>query len=88
MLNSQPSSSLSHYNLGNILVKRGEYADAEKAFKAAIELNPSYIKALCGFALLMNRLGRKEEALDLVKRAVAVNPNRKEVIKLVNSITP
>ncbi|NQT35828.1 tetratricopeptide repeat protein [bacterium] len=88
MLNSQPDSSLAHYNLGNILVKRGEYAEAEEAFKAAIELNQNYIKALCGFALLMNRLGRKDEALDLVKRAVAINPNRKDVINLVNSITP
>ena len=88
MLNSEPDSSLSHYNLGNILVKRGNTREAEIAFRAATELNSSYIKALCGFAHLLNRLERKDEALDLVRRAVAINPNRKDVIDLVNSIKP
>jgi TolB-like protein/Flp pilus assembly protein TadD len=51
-----------------------DYAGAEKEYRRVLELNPNHAVAMCGYAQLMNTLGRYEEALAATKRAVEVDP--------------
>ncbi|MFM2120767.1 MAG: hypothetical protein RL722_2235, partial [Pseudomonadota bacterium] len=46
-------------------------ADCDKVF----ELNPRHFGALAGAAIIHARMNRPEKALELFKRALAVNPN-------------
>jgi tetratricopeptide (TPR) repeat protein len=38
-----PNNPDSHYTLGLVYEKRGQYAEAERAMRAALEANPSYV---------------------------------------------
>ena len=51
-----------------------DWNGAENDFKRAIELNPNYSKAHLWYALLLSSLGRNEEALAEIKRAIAIDP--------------
>src|SRR5207248_8424087 len=51
-----------------------DWAAAEKEFKRAIELNPSYATAYQFYALLLASLGRQEEAVAAVKQAQELDP--------------
>lgn len=50
------------------------FAEAEKEFKRAIELNPNYASARHWYAEYLLNMGRKEEALAEIKRAQQVDP--------------
>lgn len=51
-----------------------DWAGAENDFKRAIELNPNYSKAHLWYGLLLSSLGRNDEALAEIKRAMAIDP--------------
>ncbi|MBI3841133.1 MAG: tetratricopeptide repeat protein [Thaumarchaeota archaeon] len=51
-----------HASMGIILERKFEWADAEKEFKKAIELNPSYSTAHHWYSLFLAEVGRLEEA--------------------------
>jgi adenylate cyclase len=48
--------------------------EAEEEFKRAVELNPNYATAHHWYALLLQALGRHEEALTEIKRALDLDP--------------
>ena len=51
-----------------------DWADAEKEFKRAIELNPNYASAHHLYALCLMWMGRQDEALNEVRRARELDP--------------
>ncbi len=60
--------------LGLINSRLWNWADAEKAFKRSIELNPNYATARQWYSRLLVTLGRKDEALAEIKRANEIDP--------------
>ena len=48
-------------------------------FRRAIELNPNYARAHLGYALLLSCLGRGDEALVEIKRAMEIDPLSQDV---------
>ena len=56
-----------------------DWAGAEREFRRAIELNPSYARARLGYALLLSCLGRSDEALVEIKRAMEIDPLSQDV---------
>ena len=57
-----------------------DYASkAEKAFKRALELDPEEQESLFYLALLYERTGRSEEALEVKQRLLSVNPTLHDV---------
>ncbi len=74
-LRLDPNSSDAHAALANIAFQydhRWRYAEAE--FRRAIELNPSNVTATQFFGTMLFALGRFEEAKELTRRAIRLNP--------------
>ena len=64
-----------HATLGHIKFQYDrDWADAEKEFKRAIELNPNYAGAHHWYALCLVWMGRQDEALDEIRRARELDP--------------
>jgi TolB-like protein/Flp pilus assembly protein TadD len=64
-----------HYVLGWVAYFYDwNWSDAEKEFRRAIELNPSFGEAHYGYALYLNAAGRHDEAIAEIQRALEVDP--------------
>jgi len=51
-----------------------KWDEAERGFKRAIELNPSYAWAHSGYGLFLGHVGRFEEAIEATRRAQELDP--------------
>jgi len=70
-----PQSSEAHATLANIAFQFDlDWSRAEAEFRRAIELNPSNVGALRFYALLLLVLARFEEAKDVYRRIVRLDP--------------
>jgi TolB-like protein/Tfp pilus assembly protein PilF len=63
-----------HTSLGAALWNELDYAGAEREFRRAIELNPSYATARQWYGEWLNERGRHREALAELRRAVESDP--------------
>jgi tetratricopeptide (TPR) repeat protein len=63
------------FELGAVLEKQKRYADAEAAFKQALQRNPEHAPTLnyLGY-MLADRGERLDESVDYIKRALAIEP--------------
>ena len=55
--------------------ERGDFANAEREYRAVLDANPNHSDALSGLAAILQRSGRTEEALTIYSRLIAVNPD-------------
>jgi tetratricopeptide (TPR) repeat protein len=63
-----------HYVLGWVAYFYDwNWSDAEKEFRRAIELNPSFGEAHYGYALYLNAAGRHDEAIAEIQRARSIH---------------
>jgi adenylate cyclase len=71
-----PNSSEAHATLGNIALQFDlDWARAEAEFETAIELNPSNVTAHRFYALLMMSQERFDEAKELFRRLIRLDPS-------------
>jgi len=70
-----PSSVQEHVSLGFLLLKKGDLAEAQKVFDDALALNDSYHDALTGKGIVLARMGKDQEAEELLQKALVLNPN-------------
>ncbi|KAG0656491.1 anaphase-promoting complex subunit cdc27 [Rhodotorula mucilaginosa] len=67
-----------HYNawfgLGNVYLKTGKTTLAEYHFRKALQLNPSNATIACCVGAVLEKLGKRAEALDMYDEAKAVAP--------------
>jgi Flp pilus assembly protein TadD len=63
-----------HTSLGGVNLKSWQWADAEREFKRAIELNPNYATAYHWYCVLLRSLGRFDEAAEMINRAKDLDP--------------
>lgn len=64
-----------HFNLGELYYHLDMVADAEAQFRRCIDLNPEFHHAYVSLAQCLHDQGRREEALELLKRAQARFPD-------------
>lgn len=60
--------------LGNFLAKRGQTADAEAEYSAALKLSPQYVTAAINLADLYRQLGRDGDGETILRTAIASSP--------------
>lgn len=68
-INLNPDNFDAHYALGSIYFKRQEFVEAEREFRAAVELNPNDGETLNYLARTLMLQGRRPEAIEALRRA-------------------
>lgn len=75
-----PDLSDAIFNLGFIYASTGMYQEAERFFARVVRLRPTYLdKALFNLALVQEKLGKKQESLANLKKAIAFRPDNRKV---------
>jgi TolB-like protein/Tfp pilus assembly protein PilF len=73
-------------SLGGIEHSRYDYEAAEAAFKRSLELNPNYVTAYHWYAILLAEVsGKREEALELIKKAAELDPRSPIILQNVGA---
>ena len=80
-----PSDAESWVRLGGLQKISLNSAEAEKAFKKALEIDPNNEDALTGLALVYSDLGDSKKATELLRKSAEKNPNQRSLITLASS---
>lgn len=75
----KPDSAQLRANLGSELLFENKYAEAERAYREALKLDPSLVVALKGLAESLQRQGKTKEAIGYWQRAMKVEDNPKQL---------
>src|SRR6185312_13586856 len=67
-----PRSPVANNNLGAAYFKRQDFTDARACFDIAVRERPDYLPARDNLAASLIKLGRYDEAIDLMKRTLAL----------------
>lgn len=74
-----PTDAKLHYNLSLAYLRTGDYKNAIKVAKTAVELKPDYERARYALALMYDDEGEKEKAIEQVNYILKyLNPNSEE----------
>ena len=91
ILTAEPAHFDAAHLLGLVYLQRGEYADAERQFSRAIEINPHIEGAYNNRGNALKRLERLDEALVSYDKAIALKPdfaeafnNRANALQVLN----
>jgi tetratricopeptide (TPR) repeat protein len=79
----KPTGAAIHINFGDILIRLGEHAAAEQAYKQALSADPESSHALYGLAQLALISGKPEQAVSLLERAKVIAPRHGEIYGLL-----
>ena len=71
-------------NRGFQLYTQGHYAEAEKEYRRAIEINPMSDEAHNNMGVLLLQLGRPGEAIPWLEKAVELDPHDRETLEDLN----
>lgn len=63
-----------HYRYGVLLRAEGRLGEALEQFTQAVEINPSYVKAIIKMGITQQELGRTVEAIETLHRALDIEP--------------
>lgn len=74
-LEQTPKRAKSHVIYGDLLLKKGEYGAAEKAFDEALALRPLSAPAKTGKGRILAREGKLDEAVRMLTEALKLNPD-------------
>jgi len=69
-----PQLAEAHATLGLMYNHAWQWADSEREFKKAIELNPNYPSSYQWYSSLLRDLGRNDEAAAMIRRASELDP--------------
>ncbi|PKN39080.1 MAG: hypothetical protein CVU62_02460 [Deltaproteobacteria bacterium HGW-Deltaproteobacteria-2] len=75
-LNIDPANPNSNLLMGNFYQRRGNFNKAERYYQRALDTNPKFIPALMRLAINQSLKGNDLEVLNLLKKVVAIDPNR------------
>ncbi|MCX5886503.1 MAG: tetratricopeptide repeat protein [Proteobacteria bacterium] len=85
-LTASPQSSVVHNNLGNILLDKGLFDEAEARFRQAVKLKPTYGAAYNNLGNVYFRRGIYEQAIEFYKKALGFDPNYPEIYNNLGNI--
>jgi tetratricopeptide (TPR) repeat protein len=74
VIDLEPSMAAAHTNLGNLLYRQGEMAEARRHYERALECEPSQPEARYNLANVLEDLGEIELAIAELRRVCALSP--------------
>ena len=78
-LSSHPDDYASHYNLGNLHMRRHDEEKALATYETAIKLQPDFVPPYVNIAFIYNSLGHNDKAEACFRKAIALDPNNAAV---------
>lgn len=70
-----PADAAAHFNRGNELARRSQFAEAAACYRRALALQPDFAQAHLDLGRVLVRLGREAEAKESCRRALALAPD-------------
>jgi tetratricopeptide (TPR) repeat protein len=80
VMSLDPTDAAAAFNLGNLLMRAGKKADAERAFKAAIKADRRFPEVWYNLANLYDEQDRVHDAIDALQRALAIDPDYADAV--------
>lgn len=71
---SENEEALALYRAGCEAIKAGDFEKAETLFKQALEIEEEFVDALDNLGIVLRRLGKTDEAIEVLKKSIAINP--------------
>ena len=78
--------SQAHASRGLVLSLRGEYAEAEREFETALQLNSKLYEAYYYYARACFSQGKLDQAAELLEQAIAVRPESIDALSMLGGI--
>jgi serine/threonine protein kinase/Tfp pilus assembly protein PilF len=76
-----------YFNLGFALAMNKSYAKAEEMYDKVVKLSPKYLdEALFNLGMVQDKLGKRQESIANLERALSVNPKNTLVKEYLNKI--
>ena len=72
----EPDSFMAHYNLGELLERRGILDEALHHYREAVRINPEWSAAVVNIGSVLGHQGKIDEALEHFDRAIEITPGR------------
>jgi tetratricopeptide (TPR) repeat protein len=63
------------FALGNSLFHIGKTEDAEKSFQEVLDTNPTHLKSIYSLAIIYEKRGEKEKAIEMWQRYLKLDPS-------------
>jgi tetratricopeptide (TPR) repeat protein len=79
----RPGNAWGYYMLGLSAWKSGDFAKSEKAFDAALSIDPRHVKSLVNLSRVLIDQKRPDDAIDRLTRAAEIDPESAEVHRLL-----
>src|SRR5205823_9937802 len=76
MASDDPENELGHFRLGQLLAEAGQHDDAVQSFRRTLELSPQFSKVYQLLAHSLVQLGRKPEAVEVLKKGFTIADER------------
>ena len=86
-VNKHPEDAAARYGLGLARLYEQKWAQAAEQFAQVVELEPGYADAHANLSVCLSRLGKPDEALSAVERAIEIDPSKKRYRKLRRQLT-
>src|SRR6185295_8389429 len=89
MASDDPENELGHFRLGQLLMEDGQCEEAVQSFRRTLELSPHFSKVYQLLGACLIKLGRRDEALTVLREGFSVadergdNIPREEMVKLL-----
>lgn len=69
MISGSPKSAEVFHMQANLYLSRGQFSKSIKSFKQALEIDPGYSESSIGLSVLLNDLGKYQEAREIYEKA-------------------
>jgi tetratricopeptide (TPR) repeat protein len=76
MASDDPDNELGHFRLAQLLMEDKQFDEAVKSFQRTLELSPQFSKSYQLLGNCLVQLGRKDEAVDLLRKGYQVADER------------
>jgi Flp pilus assembly protein TadD len=78
VLSVDPSNAEALNGMGLYHLRQSKLGQAEQEFRGSLQSNPKFVPAYNNLAITLERLNKRKQAIQLLERAVRLDPNNKD----------
>ncbi len=74
------------FQLGSMLYRQSDYANAILELERTIALSPNYSNALYLLTICYDKQGQKDKAITVIKKVISLNPDNEQLAKILENL--